>query len=95
VVIYALAKVVLWIEIGDHINFRNLLGVRTLPWSTVARFEMNDRDQFPRVDLEGAAVIEWFSRRILGGVAGDSTSVFSRFFLNRGVFSGIIGSRRS
>jgi hypothetical protein len=29
------------------------------------------------------------------GVAGDSTSVFSRFFLNRGVFSGIIGSRRS
>jgi hypothetical protein len=29
------------------------------------------------------------------GVAGDSTSVFSRFFQNRGVFSGIIGVRRS
>ena len=43
----------------------------------------------------------WISQAIYAaakfgmGVAGDSTSVFSRFFLNRGVFSGIIGSRRS
>jgi hypothetical protein len=64
--VYAFAKVVLWIEIGDQITFRRLLGIRTLPWSLVARFEMIDRDELPRhPGLEGV-VVEFFSRKVFG-----------------------------
>jgi hypothetical protein len=42
---YGLTRILLWAEIGEDIVFRNLLGVRRLPWSEIARFEMIDIDR--------------------------------------------------
>jgi hypothetical protein len=41
---YGLTHILLWAEIGEDVVFRNLLGVRRLPWSEIARFEMTDTD---------------------------------------------------
>jgi hypothetical protein len=37
---YGLTRILLWAEIGEEVVFRSLLGVRRLPWSEIARFEM-------------------------------------------------------
>jgi len=42
---YGLTRILLCADIGEDIVFRNLLGVRRLPWSEVARFEMIDIDR--------------------------------------------------
>jgi len=42
---HGVARILLWAEIGEVIVFRNLLGVRSLPWSEIARFEMIDIGQ--------------------------------------------------
>jgi hypothetical protein len=42
---YGLTRILLWAEIGEDVVFRNLLGVRRLPWSEIARFEMIDIDR--------------------------------------------------
>jgi hypothetical protein len=53
---YAFTQAVLWVELGEELRYRQVLGERTRPWSDVAAIRFEDEQSRVKTKVPGVAI---------------------------------------